>query len=489
MFWLGATLAVAAAAYNESLAIRPLPGGLLLNTFSFNSSQHVHQVGNFTAYDGFPRSLGQIVQRAQAQELHLRMGGGWWDSASWGSEPSDGVSGAEVWAWISGSSRHQALENWHRLVSDLSGYFCASLNFIDITKTAWPSSEVFASTEGPHGWLLHGVLPGEPVCTENLTPFLKLLPCKGQAGVASLMNGHCIFDSLWDSLAVDVARSGREWRLEQRVSHVVDVDQHLKRSKNPLAVPEPVEELSCDPSVGGPSTCFPLPLESLEFNLSEIYGRNIPSACPLGGNPSSQIVLDAPKGWEGQIDAHDVRLKSANLALTEPFDMPPVFVDRSFTGWGQQKGGIRIVLHNPLDRAAEVTYYELLPWFLRVYLHTISPEAKVFNYVAAEDRGRPTQLEMRVTVAPQDSTVIEYEFDRSLLFLEEYPPDANHGFEIAPAKWVANGIRGRTTSLLVSLPVPDFSMPYNVIILSSTVMGLAFGTLFNLLTKQVVLEN
>lgn len=481
-------MAVATAAYNESLTVRPLPGGLLLNTFSFNSSQNVQEVGSFTAYDAFPRSLGQIVQRAKASELHLRMGGGWWDAESWGAEPDDGVSGAEVWARISGESQSQALENWHRLVSDLSGYFCASLNFIDSTKTAWPSSEVFASGNENKGWLLHGVLPGEPVCTENLTPFLKLLPCKGQAGVASLMDGHRIFDSMWDSISVNVVRDGSDWRLEQRLSHVVDVDHQLKRNKSPLPVPEPVEDLACDPSVTGASTCFPLPLESLEFRLSDIYGRKLAKQCPIDSRPGSRMVFDAPAGWEYQIENDDMLLKSENLSLTEPFSAPPVFIDRSFSGWGQQKGGIRMDVHNPTDKPVELIYYEVLPWFLRVYLHTMSPGVQILNYVAAKDRGRPTQLEMKIALMPHGTKVVEYEFDRSLLYLEEYPPDANYGFELAPAKWIANGIRGKTTSLLVSLPVPDFSMPYNVIILSSTVMGLAFGTLFNLLTKHVVPE-
>lgn len=44
----------------------------------------------------------------------------------------------------------------------------------------------------------------------------------------------------------------------------------------------------------------------------------------------------------------------------------------------------------------------------------------------------------------------------------------------------------RTTSLLLSLPTPDFSMPYNVIILTSTVMALAFGSIFNLLVRRFV---
>lgn len=44
----------------------------------------------------------------------------------------------------------------------------------------------------------------------------------------------------------------------------------------------------------------------------------------------------------------------------------------------------------------------------------------------------------------------------------------------------------RTTSLLLPLPTPDFSMPYNVIILTSTVMALAFGSIFNLLVRRFV---
>jgi phosphatidylinositol glycan class T len=44
----------------------------------------------------------------------------------------------------------------------------------------------------------------------------------------------------------------------------------------------------------------------------------------------------------------------------------------------------------------------------------------------------------------------------------------------------------RTTSLLLPLPTPDFSMPYNVIILTSTVMAMAFGSIFNLIVRRFV---
>lgn len=39
-------------------------------------------------------------------------------------------------------------------------------------------------------------------------------------------------------------------------------------------------------------------------------------------------------------------------------------------------------------------------------------------------------------------------------------------------------------ALLVNLPTPDFSMPYNVICLVCTVVALAFGPIHNLTTRR-----
>ena len=44
-----------------------------------------------------------------------------------------------------------------------------------------------------------------------------------------------------------------------------------------------------------------------------------------------------------------------------------------------------------------------------------------------------------------------------------------------------------TEALLVNLPTPDFSMPYNVICLTCTVIALAFGPLANITTKSLTL--
>lgn len=80
--------------------------------------------------------------------------------------------------------------------------------------------------------LLHGTLPGEVVCTENLTPFVKLLPCKGKAGVSSLFDGHKLFDASWQSMSIDVrpvcqndSQSECQIEIEQTIDMVLDIDR------------------------------------------------------------------------------------------------------------------------------------------------------------------------------------------------------------------------------------------------------------------------
>lgn len=44
-------------------------------------------------------------------------------------------------------------------------------------------------------------------------------------------------------------------------------------------------------------------------------------------------------------------------------------------------------------------------------------------------------------------------------------------------------LRLHTPSTLLELPTPDFSMPYNVIILTSTIIALFFGSVMNRLVR------
>ena len=103
---------------------------------------------------------------------------------------------------------HSVDDRWQGLRNALAGLFCASLGSMDEQRTTAP---VLAFTpEGllpnwtrPHQ-LRHASLPSEHVCTENLTPFLKLLPCKSLSGLASLLNPHRLFDADWHGMGIHV---------------------------------------------------------------------------------------------------------------------------------------------------------------------------------------------------------------------------------------------------------------------------------------------
>lgn len=141
---------------------------------------------------------------------------------------------------FSANNFSSAFARWLTLTNALSGLFCASLNFIDSTKTIRPA--ILFEPEGHHSnttgnglRLLHGNLPHEVVCTENLTPFLKLLPCQGKAGISSLLDGHTLFDSSWQSMAVVIKPlySPNEQLNLIQIEQTVDMVLDIERSKRP----------------------------------------------------------------------------------------------------------------------------------------------------------------------------------------------------------------------------------------------------------------
>ena len=192
---------------------------------------------------------------------------------------------------------------------------------------------------------------------------------------------------------------------------------------------------------------------------------------------------------------------------------PPLYANRFIKGYGLSEGGITCHIYNNLDKPVQIVYLDIIPWYLRMYLHTLEITANNVTvkpirtfYKPAKDRIQSHHLEVLLVLPANSMTDISYQFDRVFLKWTEYPPDANHGVYVNSAIISANlnidrnftylpiretistdnlhFVRIHTQTLLVSLPTPDFSMPYNVICLVSTVVSLAFGPIHNLTTKR-----
>ncbi|KAI0429363.1 Gpi16 subunit [Xylaria sp. FL1042] len=548
---------VFASEYHEQLNLKPLPQSSLLASFNFRSNTSLSQFESHN-FRYFPRSLGQILQHVGTRELHLRFSLGRWDAESWGARPWDGTkeggTGVELWAWLEADTEEEADLKWLTLTNALSGLFCASLNFIDETRTTRPVMSF--QPEGDHGsalenmHLLHGVLPHEIVCTENLTPFLKLLPCKGKAGVSSLLDGHKLFDASWQSMAIDIrpiCPQGQECvlQIEQTIDMVLDIERSRRPRGNPIPRPPPGHDLKCNvtkPYHSG-DTCFPADFaEGEDWSLDRLFGKFLKGTCPLTDSDIPPVCIHVPERRDIFTTAGATELKNPDglsrcyqVPSEEDFSLilprmsqegeslktvadetvkpetPLLYAERSFTGHGQERGGVQSILTNPSpDTAVEFVYMESLPWFMRIYLHTLqacvegTAGAKhdiieEIYYRPALDRVRGTQLELRVRIPPASTVFLTYDFEKSILRYTEYPPDANRGFDVAASiitilpsispdaplsRRKTSNLR--TTSLLLSLPTPDFSMPYNVIIFTSTAIALAFGGLYNILVRRFV---
>ncbi|GLI76373.1 subunit of the glycosylphosphatidylinositol transamidase complex-like protein [Penicillium ochrochloron] len=538
----------ASSDYHEQLFLQPLPQSSLLASFNFRGNTSQQSFDN-QHFQYIPRALGQILQHAHTKELHLRFSTGRWDAESWGPRPwngsKEGGTGVELWAWIDAVDDEEAFAKWITLTQSLSGLFCASLNFVDSTRTTRPVVSFdptgdHSNVDGLH--LLHGTLPGEVVCTENLTPFLKLLPCKGKAGISSLFDGHKLFDAAWQSMSVDlrpICPSDGDCivQIEQTVDMVLDIERSKRSRSNPIPRPVPNDQLLCDTSkpYNSHDTCYPLEKASGNaWSLQEVFGRTLNGACPLAQSDDSSeqsVCLRVPHERqvfhsEGAVEHknEDGFTRCFSLSSSQPFDLsipeqavqtevpleePVLHAERTIVGHGQERGGMRIIFVNPSKTAGvDFILFESLPWFLRPYIHTLQatitgadgvprevPASELVTgtfYRPAIDRERGTQLELALSVPAASTVTLTYDFEKAILRYTEYPPDANRGFNVAPAVIrILNSpdsapIYIRSTSLLLQLPTPDFSMPYNVIILTSTVIALAFGTVFNILVRRVV---
>jgi len=182
------------------LTLRPLQDeGKVVAHFQFDVDGDAPQLGSFDRneahhYDLFPRALAEVVERLHVRELRVALTQGRWRADRWGYPAVAAPTGAQIYAWIDVAAAAAARgddgtsatvdEQWQVLVNKVSGLLCASFNFVTLPQTSSPT-HLFPFT-GVHSvkpfnttslHLRYGHLPAETMCTENVTPWLKLLPC------------------------------------------------------------------------------------------------------------------------------------------------------------------------------------------------------------------------------------------------------------------------------------------------------------------------
>uniref|UniRef100_A0A8C7Y3V9 Phosphatidylinositol glycan anchor biosynthesis, class T n=1 Tax=Oryzias sinensis TaxID=183150 RepID=A0A8C7Y3V9_9TELE len=513
--------------FQEELVIRPLHSGDIYASFQFRTVWETDFMkGNKVShYRLFPKSLGQVISKFSVRELHISFTQGYWRTMQWGQPFIPSPPGAELWVWFQDSVT-DVDATWKELTNVLSGIFCASLNFIDSTNTLQPSASfkpLGIGNETDHRFLRYATLPREIVCTENLTPWKKLLPCGSKAGLAVLLKSEKLFHSSFHSQSVHIRPvcqdrqcKSSSWELRQALNVVFDLHTSGQSKR--------------------------------EWSLFKMFSRTLTEACPLASSSKIYIdVTDNPQeeqfelspatpllsqavvlGDRRTFSVYDLTqqvtfgtVRSLNLMIrwkSSEGDMlrPLLHAERYVTGYGLQTGEIHTLMYNNHPfRSFPVLLLDSVPWYLRLYIHTLKVISKgkdnnpsYIHYQPSKDRERPHLLEMLLQLPPHSVTEVTVQFERALLKWTEYTPDPNHGFYVGssvisslvpstvqlvspnfPCKEESSYFaRVYTEPLLVNLPTPDFSMPYNVICLTCTVVAVGYGSLYNLLTRSFQVE-
>ncbi|XP_054624641.1 GPI transamidase component PIG-T isoform X2 [Dunckerocampus dactyliophorus] len=523
--------------FQEELVVRPLHSGDIYATFQFRTLWETDFMkGNKVShYRLFPKSLGQVISKFSVRELHISLTQGYWRTMQWGQPYLPSPPGAEIWVWFQDWVT-DVDGTWTELTNVLSGIFCASLNFIDSTNSVQPSASFKPLGIGnatDHRFLRYATLPREIVCTENLTPWKKLLPCGSNAGIAVLLNSEKLFHSSFHSQAVhirpvcqDTHCKAMSWELRQTLNVVFDLHNSGQGKR--------------------------------EWSLFKMFSRTLTEACPLAS--SSKVYVDVSDSAEGdkfelnpptpllsqEVVLGDRRTfavydltqqstfstaRSLNLLIRWKSNegqmlRPLLHAERYVAGFGLQTGEIHTLMYNNHPyRSFPVLLLESVPWYFRLYVQTLTITSKgktnspsYIHYEPSKDRVRPHLLEMLVQLPPNSVTEVTVQFERALLKWTEYTPEPNHGFYIGssvvsslvpsivtvdpnatqerplfssffPSKEESSFfVRIYTEPLLVNLPTPDFSMPYNVICLTCTVVAVGYGSLYNLLTRTFQIE-
>jgi phosphatidylinositol glycan class T len=178
-------------------------------------------------------------------------------------------------------------QRWSDLRQSLSGLFCATLSSLDASRTSspisiFPSGPLPASTNASSSYhLRHGILPGEGVCTENLTPFAALLPCARKSGLGSLLEPHRLFDADWHGMGVHVT-----W----------DPALGVRVKMTFGAVFNPVRT-SGDGRRGEtkhlPDECKTLMAGRTDWSLTTLFGRGVERSCPAAASSVVKVLLAA----------------------------------------------------------------------------------------------------------------------------------------------------------------------------------------------------
>ncbi|CAG9312289.1 unnamed protein product [Blepharisma stoltei] len=263
------------------------------------------------------------------------------------------------------------------------------------------------------------------LCKENFIRAQHLLPCRGNKGFSTLFGSF--YSSKYVSLTIAAETDG-ENKYKYTIRATVEVS-----SKEPL---------------------------------KSVYDECISS--------SIELIEDAA------IESHPLHtLQISKLSLTSPssFENQPIKSSRKI-------GDVRYrfdttythVLKNNSPELLNIAFTEVFPNIVTPLLHTFS-----HSPIKISKFKKGWTVDFELILKPNEEISIKFQLEKKLLSFEEYPTDPQRGWDIPSTIIIYKGntLEGilPTDDLLVMTPEPDFSMPFNVICITGSVIAFFYTSI------------
>eukprot|EP00210_Caulerpa_lentillifera_P001617 g1555.t1 len=368
----------------------------------------------------FPAATSTLAKSSVFQSMELHLTQGHWNLEKWGPAPmSVHPHGAELIAWLDPSFLPEEVPNiWKDLTTDFSALFCGSFGSVDASEKV-----IFTKAGSPPFWnpysRIAAFLPQEPVCVENLTPWLKLLPCKGKKGLASIFSSQALFQGVFHGMHTRIMKSNEYGALILSQKIEVVFKAHVLKKETKFRNLLSAESFASCP-VADSARLFIH--EKLPISLNHPPGQQ--SSIPGFGN-FTHYEINNP-------------LKDYNLTLSGNLDRIMNF-EGSRYGFGGQSyltgsrgnDGILIIelkFQSPSSSKQIVCLLQPFPWVIRVWFHSlkfkidgeevtnIKQKFQHFRVQASDDRKAPSVLDLCMEVA--STATIQVQYTKAFLYLE-----------------------------------------------------------------------
>lgn len=397
----------AQAFYKESLNLVPINSSKSLALIEFEFKWSGDSTGYFTNSEYFPISIAQILQNSNADYF----------TASF-------TSGQYLNGTLEAINQfnHLTNENW---ALPKAGFFLKTSQNAAWKTLSLQVGGLFCSSIASSGepipissqLYLH---TNDFLCKENFVRVQQMLPCKGYKGLGSIVTsfGYSKYTNL-----IHTAKRTSEG-FEYSIKIIVEVN-----SRSPVLQPK--------------------------------------DECHIGNNARIRILR------EGQVENHVMgSINFYKLTIEEPEHRPKYDIDSSRLLSGKRfefETTYRHKLTSNLSVATVVNVYEYFPKVVTPLISSLNSPSlpKIQHFFHG------VLLEFEFSIEPQTTKEISILLEKNIQQFEMYPNDPQRGWDIPsmPIYVVDSNSTYFSQSLIVMIPEPDFSMPFNVMCITGSVIG------------------